>query len=373
MTETCMRRYDFRLYPTAAQDAALREQCRMVAQLWNALLQRREDVYRREKRTLSRFALEYEITQLRRECPEWQALSTWTARRVNALVDRAVAAFFRRLKAGAASDAWYPRYKRVAAHASIPHRCASGCRLLPRGGRNWALKIKGIKGAIHARGTLPGPITKWTDADIMLRHGAWYVSVAVERSPARDAGRESITVRFDGIDSFAVINGRAETPDELIACQRLQDDIDRRKAERDRRWPTRAPDDADWLACNRELAKLWARVKAKRKNALHVWTTRLVRRARDITIVTPAVNKHTRSARGTRANVGAVATLNRHVLSLAIASAVHMLEYKAAEAGIPCCIVNDAAPEIAIGGKLVAAGKAIRRARRAMNEMEAIA
>ena len=95
-----MRRYAFKLYPSADQAVALHEQRMMCADLWNALLQRREDVYRREKRTLTRFDLEYEITALYRECPEWRALSTWTARRVNKRLDDAFAAFFRRLKAG---------------------------------------------------------------------------------------------------------------------------------------------------------------------------------------------------------------------------------------------------------------------------------
>lgn len=49
---TILRRYTFKLYPGAAQTAALGEQSRMMAQLWNALLQRNEDLcgpYRRSK------------------------------------------------------------------------------------------------------------------------------------------------------------------------------------------------------------------------------------------------------------------------------------------------------------------------------------
>lgn len=40
-----IRRYTFKLYPTTKQSAVLHEQRMMMANLWNALLQRREDVY----------------------------------------------------------------------------------------------------------------------------------------------------------------------------------------------------------------------------------------------------------------------------------------------------------------------------------------
>lgn len=43
------RRYTWRLYPTAPQAEALRQQARMVAMLWNALLERHETIRRRNR------------------------------------------------------------------------------------------------------------------------------------------------------------------------------------------------------------------------------------------------------------------------------------------------------------------------------------
>jgi hypothetical protein len=44
-----LRRYSFGLYPSSEQSAELHQQRMMMADLWNALLQRREDVWRRTR------------------------------------------------------------------------------------------------------------------------------------------------------------------------------------------------------------------------------------------------------------------------------------------------------------------------------------
>jgi len=375
-----IRRYTFKLYPSAQQADCLHTQRQMMADLWNALLQRREDVYRRERRTLSRFDLEYEITSLYRECPEWRALSTWCGRRVNVALSNAFDAFFRRAKQGAGAQSGYPRYKRRRDGDRIPHRCASGCRLSPRersdgetdagSARNWCLTLKGVPGVIHARGIFPSDPEKFTDADVLWRDGRWWLSICVEMPPRRFAGSRSTTVNFGSVGDLARVNAEPETPAELVSAQLLQDRVDTMKAERDRRWPRRAPDDQEWCEANNEISRLSARVARKRRNALHVWSARLVRLANDLTIITPPIKDSTSSPRGDArewgAAVDAVSTLNRSVLSMAPATAAAMLAYKAEEAGIRCDVVADAAPEIAIGGKLVAAGKQLRKAKRAM-------
>lgn len=89
-----------------------------------------------------------------------------------------------------------------------------------------------------------------------------------------------------------------------------------------------------------------------------------------VTVITPAVRSVTKSPRGNErqwgAAVEAVSNLNRNTLNQAPAMAVQMLAYKAKEAGIRCDVVADVAPDIAVGEKLVAASKAVRRSKRAM-------
>jgi hypothetical protein len=218
-----IRRYQFKLYPSKAQSDAMHEQCRMMVDLWNALLQRREDVYRREKRTLTFYDMTNEITGLRRECEEWRELSVWSAHRVAYSLDLSFKAFFRRIKAGE-NRAGYPRYRPRARGAALPHRFASGCRMLPAGcerlsaaqnldtARSWYLTLKGVEGRIRARGQFPAAPTSWKDADVVFRDGSWWISVCVEM-PARqrddDETRAPYVLRFDLVDEFARVE-RAE-------------------------------------------------------------------------------------------------------------------------------------------------------------------
>jgi hypothetical protein len=222
------RRYTFKLYPSRAQNDELHRQRLMCGELWNALIQRNEDVSRRAyggkgvrhsegKSILSNFDMGYEITTLLAECPEWRALSTWTPRRIAANVAKAYEAFFRRAKNGAGKEAGYPRYRRRDKSTTIPHRFVSGCKLLPRGSersngdekpasaRAWSLTLKGVPGVIRARGRFPVDPTKFTDADVIFRDRTWWLSACVEVPPRRETGEEKIMVRFDLIDEFACV------------------------------------------------------------------------------------------------------------------------------------------------------------------------
>lgn len=383
MSDRQIRRYVWKLYPNPEQLNALHTQRRMMAELWNALLQRREDVYRREHRTLTRFDLEYEITALYRECPEWRALSTWSARRVNVSLDLAFQAFFRRLKQGC-DAAGYPRYKKVAAGDRIPHRSASGCRLLPaprersRDGantdsarnRNFALRVKGIPGIIHARGKYPSQPIDYLDADILWRDDRWWFSICVEMEPERDSGADNLNIVFDCLDELAWVNDKAWTPEAFRRLQVMQDDLDRMKSHRDQRWPRPAPHDEDWREETNCISRLAARIARCRHDVLHVWTARVVHCAKSITVTAPKIKNFTASPRGDErswgANVETVSNLNRNTLSYAPAMAIQMLKYKAQEAGIRCDVIEDPAPKIAVSEKLVAAGKALRKMKRAM-------
>jgi hypothetical protein len=127
-----------------------------------------------------------------------------------------------------------------------------------------------------------------------------------------------------------------------------------------------------WREAKRIIARRKAREARRRREALHVWTTRLVRNACDLTVVSPRIKQHTQSPRGNAAewgaNVETVSMLNRNTLSQAPASAVQMLTYKAAEASIRCDVIIDEAPLLAVGHDLVAAGKSHRRTKRAIKK-----
>jgi hypothetical protein len=434
-TEQMMRRYRFALYPTPDQAAVLHEHRAMMADLWNALLERYEHIQRTTRqrqiwfdaagnrhsgvsyhrltwetyryaagesaviqpdknakpKPFTAFDMQNEITALVNELPEWRALSVWCCHRTAQLLDRSFKAFYARAKAGAGARSGYPRYRRRRDHCGIPHRFASGCTLTkdPRHGTSWRLALKGVPGKIHARGTFPFDIVKWADADVVWRNGKWSISVCVQGNRPRPHGLRSITIRFDLLESFATItscaaaspyparrdnSGSPEQPRGLVQARILQQQLDGLQSECDTRFPCgrRHRDAPDYAELRLEISRLAARIARVRANALHVWTTGIVARAADVTVIAPPVREHIATPRGDAKSWGAqvelVSDINRQVLAQAPAIAIKMLEYKAAEAGIRCDVVSDQAPPVAVGRELVAAGKELRRARRAHRE-----
>lgn len=474
-----MRRYTFKLYPSAAQGAALREQARLCAVLWNALLQMREDHYRRakmrgdKKTSLTAFDQGKDITALNRaaktdaDLAEWRGLPRGTMERVADMLDLAMKAFFKRAKGGSGAASGYPRYKSTRYAENIPLRepakscwkftahSGPACEGEPKGGRvsshargeegevlglhsveaassraraeeggeegprtvgSWRLTLRGIPGTIKARGKFPVAPIGFKTADVKYHDGAWWFSICVEMPERRAAGAENLRVELDLIDEFAAVtadgrcvpdlsdpfsNGReGEIPCNVEGLQAIccgdpadaggaqdicHDDsccgdpadagdaqaADSLQAARDRRYKRGS------IRWRREKARI-ARIKARKarltREALHRWTTAIVARARELTIIAPPIKKLTKTGRGSEqfpgAEVATVALLNRHVLAMAPASAVQMLEYKAVEAGIPCNVERREDHQIRIGGDLRAAAVANKRAKRVTKRKE---
>lgn len=224
----------------------------------------------------------------------------------------------------------------------------------------------------------------------MWRDGRWWLSaacrIAERRGDCRPSGivtgsgrasenaRRAVAhgrmiIRFDLLDYFASVNGHPEVPPGLETIYPLQEEIDELKSVCDVRWPRgrRVPEAERGVLreTRRRISHLSAISARIRANALHVWSTRIVERSTDITIIIPPIKEVTRTPRGDEREWGAqvetVSELNRGILSLAPAMARAMLAYKSEEAGIRCDVVEDAAPVVAVGADLVRAGKSTRR------------
>ena len=557
-----LRRYTFKLYPNAAQEAAMREQARLCAVLWNALLEMREDYYRRAKQqglkktSLSAFDQGKDLTAMNADpdCAEFKALGRGTQERVADMLDLAMKAFFKRAKAGAGASSGYPRYKSTRHAENIPLRepVKSGWKFEPKGANgeclsgdfsakkkrehlrksgasvgsgaeplqmrgddrvadfldgvrvgaeplqmrgddrkicvrennNWRLTLRGVPGAIKARGKFPADPEALKTADVKFYDGAWWFSVCVDVPARMVAGKEKLTVELDLIDSFASVksaSGRCapglsdpfysgrkgefpnisravgdspcgdpsnegeaqgirsgqsatstcgdpanageaqgDSPPSLrtITCGEPANEgkaqvenppsqrppacgepsneggaqamnsftqadaacgepsnigeaqghgVDAIQSERDRRYKRGS---IRWRREKQRIARIKAKQARRTKETLHKWTTAIVREAAELAIIAPPVKDMTKTGRGNErahgAEVKTVAALNRHVLSMAPASAVQMLEYKAAEAGIACAVERRQDHQIRIGGDLREAAVTAKKARRAV-------
>jgi transposase len=399
------RRYLWGLYPDPGYSKTLHWQCRLVGELKNAMLQRCQEQLRRtlgqrhvrhrEGKSLpSAYDLCYEIKLLRQECPEYRALPAATMEEIARHVHASYVAFFRNIAAGNFEQAGEPRFKRRDQMVGIPLGVmqnrktgvfqTKGWRLWQRedNPRSWLLHLAGVTDArdhrtwIPGRGTLPAEPSLWRNADILFRAGKWMLSIVVEIPlPAgTTVGVDGkMRVEFDLLTHFATVNGVAETPPDLLRALKLQDELVERKGRLAVAYPRtrqRLDDDAyqEKMTRRLELSRLSLKIANVRRNALHVWTTQLVERASDITIVKPPVREYIKTPRGTSENWGAntakVSQLNRQVRNFAPSAAIRMLQYKAAEKGIRCDIVAAETTNLTLVPELVTVGKLARRASR---------
>ena len=272
---TVLRRYSLKLYPTPAQDAALERQTVLLARLWNAALEQREqlhvnlvrktllecleapssvigshpsrkgqvyvsgDLQGPREKPLNAYSQSKFIKPVREAVSEFDAMSAHTPAQCITALDDAFKAFFKRAKGGAGASSGYPRFKaskrpdqdwRAYHHDTIWHRFLSGCGI-DQAGKNWRVYAKGIPGTIKARGKFPVDLSylELRDMRIMRRDSAWHCSISVRMDERARGGNAPVRVTMDLIDEFARVENRAngqclpgweggfQSPDEQIA------------------------------------------------------------------------------------------------------------------------------------------------------------
>lgn len=103
-----LRSYTYVLHPLADQRAELhrwREQC---SEIYNAALEQRRDAWKKQRRSVTRYDQQKELTDLRRE-PEFAAVPAVVQRSALRRLDLAFADFFRRSKSG--EKPGFPRFR----------------------------------------------------------------------------------------------------------------------------------------------------------------------------------------------------------------------------------------------------------------------
>jgi putative transposase len=119
--------YKFRLYPTRIQAAALDLLLGSLCDLYNAALQQRIEAYRRQGRTLRYADQAAELKAVRAADERLAGFSFSTEQQVLRRLDKAFAAFFRRLKKG--GKAGFPRFRAKSMFDSAEMRVSDGLTL----------------------------------------------------------------------------------------------------------------------------------------------------------------------------------------------------------------------------------------------------
>src|SRR5712691_1612575 len=190
--------YKYRLYPTAAQTAALEGQLEEACWLYNAALQERRDAYQRGGLSLNYYDQANQLKDIRAAGD--LGLANFSASQdVLRRVDKTFKAFFRRVKVGRKGG--YPRFKSRRRFDSYTFPSwGDGCRLTDAG----RLYLQGI-GHLKVKWHRPLEGTTKT-ATVKRQAGKWFVCCSIESVadalPVLDA-RIGIDV---GLTSFATLS-----------------------------------------------------------------------------------------------------------------------------------------------------------------------
>jgi putative transposase len=327
-----MRKAQYRLYPNAAQEAALDAACELHRRLYNAALEERIDAWRKAGLSIGLHEQSASLTVIRKDDPAYAELPRKALLHTLERLDLAFRAFFRRVKAGETPG--FPRFKSRDRFKGFGFRThGDGATFKSGKDRHGKLRIKGIPGLITARGK---PRTKGEvrTLEISRKAGQWFLTVSLECEPVRACGDDIVALDW-GVETLAscvFASGDALNAENTRIGRKgarrikaLSRKLARQKRTSSRRQQTKI-----------RLAKAKMAEANRRKDRAHKLSAEIVSRAHVIAFEALTISNMTRSAKGTQEepgrNVRQKSGLNREVLDTAPAQLMSMLGYKAGEA-----------------------------------------
>ncbi|MET9916812.1 transposase [Streptomyces sp. NPDC006435] len=273
-----IRAYKFRLRPTVRQTQALTEMLRDHCSLYNGALQERRDACRHGSKTSITYGQQSaQLKEIRAFDPERQGRWSFssqqaTLRRLN----KAFAAFFRRVKAGRTPG--YPRFKGVGHFDTVEFpRNGDGCRWdsTPHD-RQTRVRIQGIGHVrVHRHRPVQGRVRT---ISVKREDTHWYVVLTCDEVPAKPLPTTGSIIGIDmgTVHFFTDSNGSHEpnprflqsAVDELTAAQQHLSAFPKRTERRTKKH----------RAAARKVAKLHTRIRRQRLDHHHKTALALVRK-----------------------------------------------------------------------------------------------
>ncbi|QXX76679.1 hypothetical protein MHY1_p00201 (plasmid) [Methylovirgula sp. HY1] len=330
-----LRKVQYRLYPNAAQSAALERATELHRQLYNAALQERIEAWRKARKCISLGDQSASLTTIRHDDPNYLALPRKALLHTLERLDLAFRAFFRRVKAGQTPG--FPRFKSRDRFKGFGFRIhGDGARFTPGAeGRNGKLYVMGIPGLIQARGK-PRDLGKARSLEISRKADCWFLTISLECEPKRKSGE--VVLALDWGTSRLVSSVASDGKIILVENERLG-----RKAQRKIKTAARKLARQKRASGRRQktkirLARLKSTLANRRKDRAHKLSARIITGSTVLAFEELSISNMTCSAKGDAENPGRMvrqkAGLNREILDTAPGQLLHMLKYKAEDAGV---------------------------------------
>lgn len=329
------RAYRFRIYPTAGQASRAAQCLRDHQQLYNAALEERREAWRMRKVGIRYGQQSAQLKEIRGLDPDQGRWSFSSQQATLRRLDKAMAAFYRRCKAGE-KRAGYPRFKALDRWDSVEWPSdGDGCRWKPDIGRVY------LQGVGHVRVHQHRPVQGRVKTITLKREGRrWYVVLSCDDVPAcplpaagREVGVDVGVARFATASDGEIIASprfTRESADELAAAQRSLARKKRGSANRRR--------------AKAKVAQVHRRIRNRRADFHHKTARALVRECDVIALEDLRIANMVRSASGTLekpgTNVAAKSGLNRSILDAGWGQFTSILIGKAEEAGRRIVLVD---------------------------------
>jgi putative transposase len=314
----------FRLFPTPAQHAVLRDHCGHARYVWNLAVEQHQHWHPGRKSAPGYLEQCRQLTQARAEYP-WLAVGSQTVQQ-QALRDFARA---RAASADPGNPARRPTWRKAGRD--------EGFRIVGRRGRQWDVRRVSRKtgqvwvpkaGWVRFRWSRPVPAEVKSYRVTMDRAGHWHVAFAAIPEPVSAPGTGEVV----GIDRGVAVSAALSTGEllyvpgltirERAQMRRLERKLARSKPRSNRR-----------AGVKRAVARLQARETDRRKDWAEKTSTDITRRFDLIRVEDLKIGNMIRSAKGTAENPGhnvqAKAGLNRGILRSGWGLLVRRLEQKA--------------------------------------------
>ncbi len=197
-----LKAYQYRLYPTKAQTTLLNQTLEICRKVYNDTLALRRDSWDNERKNVSLFETNRQLTQWKKDHPELKTVHSQVLQNAQLRVDLAFKAFYRRCKSG--ENPGYPRFKQFGRYDSITY---------PQMGYDIREKSIDLSKIGEIDMIFHRPM-EGTVKTVTIRKNAnqkWFVSIVCEDVPAKPLPESNECVGIDvGLKTFAILsNGHA--------------------------------------------------------------------------------------------------------------------------------------------------------------------
>lgn len=270
-TPSVLRVYRYRLYPSAAQVAAIESTLERLRVLYNAALEERREAWRKQSVNVKRSEQEKSLVHVKRDCSEYTPIHTHLLQDVTTRLDRAYEGFFRRCKAG--EKPGFPRFKGRGRYRTFSFKDAAngnGAKLVAGGKR---LQLSGI-GKVKIKLHRPYEGRLKTVGVTLSGDGHFYAILTCDDVLARVIEKTGRSGGVDvGLSSFATMDNG-----EMIANPRVLETAQREVARAQRKVSRRKRCSKRRRKAVALLAKKHAKVQRARKDFHHKAALSLVRK-----------------------------------------------------------------------------------------------